>query len=120
MQCNITVANYSCLTNIRKSTCKIYFICSYSSLASNERLTLSPFAVNMLSSSDCLDHSPQDFSFRRHISYFSQLHSSNFMYLIHPFSPWSSSSPPSISVCQHHSFFQSILSHNISKKSYQI
>src|SRR6218665_1887930 len=26
------------------------------------------------------------------------------MYLIHPFSPWSSSSPPSISVCQHHSF----------------
>src|SRR6218665_339082 len=27
------------------------------------------------------------------------------MYLVHPFSPWSSSSPPSISVCQHHSFF---------------
>src|SRR6218665_1678891 len=26
------------------------------------------------------------------------------MYLIHPFSPWSSSSPPSVSVCQHHSF----------------
>src|SRR6218665_3348248 len=26
------------------------------------------------------------------------------MYLIHPFSPWSSSSPPSISECQHHSF----------------
>src|SRR6218665_3185650 len=26
------------------------------------------------------------------------------MYLIHTFSPWSSSSPPSISECQHHSF----------------
>src|SRR6218665_405796 len=26
------------------------------------------------------------------------------MYLIHPFSPWSSSSPPPISECQHHSF----------------
>src|SRR6218665_1581022 len=26
------------------------------------------------------------------------------MYLVHPFSPWSSSSPPSISVRQHHSF----------------
>src|SRR6218665_1641448 len=27
------------------------------------------------------------------------------MYLVHPFSPWSSSSPLSICVCQHHSFF---------------
>src|SRR6218665_2975310 len=27
------------------------------------------------------------------------------MYLIHPFSPWSSSSPPSVFLCQHHSFF---------------
>src|SRR6218665_374181 len=26
------------------------------------------------------------------------------MYLVHPFSPWSSSSPPSIFMCQHHSF----------------
>src|SRR6218665_3621193 len=26
------------------------------------------------------------------------------MYLIHSFSPWSSSPPPSISVCQHHTF----------------
>src|SRR6218665_1418468 len=27
------------------------------------------------------------------------------MYLIHPLSPWSSSPPPSICVCQHHSVF---------------
>src|SRR6218665_521621 len=47
------------------------------------------------------------FSFCRHISSFRQLHSSYFLYHIHPFFPWSSSSPPSISVCQHHSFFQS-------------
>src|SRR6218665_586071 len=26
------------------------------------------------------------------------------MYLVHPFSPWSSSSPPSVSMCQHHFF----------------
>ena len=31
-------------------------------------ITLSPCAANSLSSSNCLDHFPPDFSFRRHIS----------------------------------------------------
>src|SRR6218665_682071 len=65
-------------------------------------------AVDFWSPSDCLHQPSPLFPFCRHISQFRQLHSSYFMYLIHPFSPWSSSPPPSISVCQYHSFFQSI------------
>ena len=61
-----------------------------------QALALSPCAVNSSSYSDCLDHPSPMFSFCRHISQFRQLHSSYFMYLVHPFSPWSSSSPPSI------------------------
>src|SRR6218665_3586648 len=65
--------------------------------------TLSPCAVDSLSPSDCLHQPSPLFPFCCHISLFRQLHSSYFMYLIYPFSPWSSSTPASISVCQHHS-----------------
>src|SRR6218665_1316691 len=70
--------------------------------------TLLPCAVDSWSPSDCLHQLSPLFPFCRHISWFRQFHSSYFMYLIHPFSPWSSFSPPSVSVCQHYSFFQSI------------
>src|SRR6218665_2747989 len=50
---------------------------------------MSPCAVNSLNSSGCLDHPSPLFPVCRHISYFRQLHSSYFMYLIHPFSSWS-------------------------------
>src|ERR1700733_1992445 len=64
--------------------------------------TLSPCAFSSVSSSDQHDVPPRLSSFHCCFPQFRQIHSSSFMYFIHPLFSWSTSFSSSFSTCHHH------------------